>query len=145
MARLGRMTTRRWVLLAILAAIATREAYRESRASRSQDETTVERLFAERRSDLMVEVEGRVSSILPDDLQGSQHQRFIVTLASGHTLLVAHNIDLAPRIPLRDGEPITLLGEYEWNDKGGVLHWTHRDPDGRREGGWIHYAGEIYR
>jgi hypothetical protein len=139
------MTTSRWVLLAILAAIAAREAYLDSRAGRSHGETTVERLFAQRRSDRMVEVEGRVSNILPDDRQGSQHQRFIVTLASGHTLLVAHNIDLAPRVPLREGETIAVKGEYEWNDKGGVLHWTHRDPDGRHEGGWIRYAGEIYR
>lgn len=132
-------------MLAILAAVAAREAYLDSRAGRSHDEATVESLFAERLSDRMVEIEGRVSGILPDDRQGSQHQRFIVTLASGHTLLVAHNIDLAPRVPLQEGESVAVHGEYEWNDKGGILHWTHRDPDGRHEGGWIRYSGETYQ
>jgi len=39
---------------------------------------------------------------------------------------------------------ITIRGEYEWNDKGGVIHWTHRDPRGRHENGWIQFNGIRY-
>ncbi len=145
MTRFARMTWKRWLLLAIVGAFAARDLYLESGIQRSIDDSNVEQLFAERRSDRMVEFEGWVSKTLPDDRQGSQHQRFIVRLTSGHTLLVAHNIDLAPRIPLREGEKIAIRGEYEWNDKGGVIHWTHHDPDGRREGGWVHYEERLFR
>ena len=102
--------------------------------------------FRERRSDVAVEVGGKVSKLLPDDTQGSRHQRFILRLASGHTVLVAHNIDLAPRIDdLATGDEVTLHGEYEWNERGGVIHWTHHDPAGRHAGGWIRHKGQTYQ
>ena len=104
----------------------------------------VDKLFAERRSDVIVVVSGEVDRVLIDDNQGSRHQRFILELASGHTVLVAHNIDIAPRVPLGRGDRLEVKGEYEWNERGGVLHWTHHDPRGRHEGGWIKYQGETY-
>ena len=105
---------------------------------------TVEAAFAARASGVWVEAAGRVERLLADDREGSRHQRFILRLASGHTLLVAHNIDLAPRLPLAVGDAISARGEYEWNAEGGVLHWTHGDPGGRRPGGWIEHAGRRY-
>ena len=54
--------------------------------------------FENRRSDVQVQGSGHVTRVLPDDNDGSRHQRFIVRLASGQTLLVAHNIDLANRV-----------------------------------------------
>lgn len=95
-------------------------------------------------SDEIVRVHGTVDRTLADDLEGSRHQRFILRLSAGHTVLVAHNIDLAPRVPLERGDELELQGEYEWNDRGGVVHWTHHDPAGRHEGGWIRHAGELY-
>ena len=145
MRRTSRMTWKRWILLAIVLALAGREAYLESLGPLSSSEVTVEKLFAEGQSGHMVEIQGEIRALLSDDRQGSRHQRFIVTLASGHTLLVAHNIDLAQRVPVGEGESIEVRGEYEWNVKGGVLHWTHHDPGNRREGGWIRHAGEVYR
>ncbi len=98
-----------------------------------------------RASGAMVEVEGVVSRTLSDDLHGDRHQRFILDAGSGNTLLVAHNIDLAPRVPIDLGDEVTVRGQYEWNDKGGVLHWTHHDPDGsRRDTGWIRHQGRTY-
>lgn len=108
-------------------------------------EREVLELFESRRSGEMVAVGGVVDRLLSDDDVGSRHQRFIVRLGSGHTLLVAHNVDLAPRIPLRAGDQVLMRGEYEWNGQGGVLHWTHHDPDGQRPGGWIEWDGDRYR
>jgi hypothetical protein len=101
--------------------------------------------FRDRSSDLQVEGHGTVVHILPDDNDGSRHQRFLLDLDSGQTLLVAHNIDLAPRIAnLRKGDRVGFYGEYEWNDKGGVIHWTHHDPRGRHPGGWLEHEGRRY-
>lgn len=106
----------------------------------------VERLFRARISGEMVEGSGRVRAELPDDRRGSRHQRFLVEFSNGHTLLVSHNIDLAPRVDkLAKGDRVEFRGQYEWNEKGGVLHWTHHDPDGRRPGGWLRHAGATYR
>lgn len=89
---------------------------------------------------------GVVERVLPDDSDGSAHQRFIVRLASGQTLLVAHNIDLAPRIPgLAAGDSVGFKGEYEWNSQGGVVHWTHRDPAGKHVAGWLKHGGRTYQ
>ena len=101
--------------------------------------------FRERRSGLVVEAEGTVERLLADDLEGSAHQRFILRLAGGQTLLVSHNIDLAPRVPARPGDRIAFRGQYEWNERGGVVHWTHHDPQGRRQGGWLEHGGRTYR
>lgn len=83
--------------------------------------------------------------MLADDRDGSRHQRFLVSVADQVSVLVAHNVDLAPRVPLAPGDSVELRGEYEWNDRGGVMHWTHRDPDGRHEAGWIRHDGRLYQ
>lgn len=97
-------------------------------------------------SNVQVGGEGEVVRILSDDLEGSRHQRFILKLAGGQTLLIAHNIDLAPRIEgLKLGDTVAFYGEYEWNDKGGVIHWTHRDPAAKHVAGWLKLGGRVYQ
>ena len=89
---------------------------------------------------------GKVIRILPDDNKGSRHQKFIIRLSSGRTLLIAHNIDIAPRISsLRVGDSISFNGVYESNSKGGVIHWTHHDPRGRHTNGWLEKGGRKYQ
>ena len=97
-----------------------------------------------RRSNVEVEAAGRVVRLLPDDREGTRHERFIVRIGEV-SVLVAHNLDLAPRVPVAQGDSVDLRGEYEWSAKGGVIHWTHRDPDGRHEAGWIRHHGQLYR
>lgn len=109
-------------------------------------ESSIERLFASEESGVVVEAEGVVDRVLADDLEGNRHQRLIVRLSSGHTILISHNIDLAPRVEgIAPGDRVRFRGQYEWNEKGGLVHWTHHDPDGTRPGGWIEHAGETYR
>lgn len=106
----------------------------------------IEGLFERRASDVQVRGAGTVLRTLSDDNEGSRHQRFILELPSGHTLLIAHNIDLAPRIhSLNKGDHVEFFGEYEWNDRGGVIHWTHHDPQGRHVGGWLKHQGRTYQ
>lgn len=89
-------------------------------------------------------VTGTVVRVLGDDNQGSRHQRFIIEFSGQRTLLVAHNIDLADRVPLAKGDTVTVRGQYEPNDRGGVIHWTHHDPQGGA-GGWVEYRGGRYQ
>ncbi|SET57288.1 Protein of unknown function [Nitrosomonas marina] len=103
-------------------------------------------LFASVQSNVQVYGTGTVISILSDDLNGNRHQRFIIELKSKQTLLVAHNIDLAPRIDtLALNDQIEFFGEYEWNDQGGIIHWTHHDPDAIHVNGWLFHNNVIYQ
>ncbi|RNE63514.1 DUF3465 domain-containing protein [Vibrio cholerae] len=109
------------------------------------NDAVLQQAYQSQQSDLQVQGFGQVAKVLPDDNDGSRHQKFILKLNSGQTLLVAHNIDLAPRIPnLKIGDSVEFYGEYEWNKKGGVLHWTHKDPQNRHAHGWLKHNGQVY-
>ena len=111
----------------------------------TQSDHSVADAYRNQLSDVQVSGSGNVSRMLSDDNKGSRHQKFILRLSSGQTLLVAHNIDLAPRInSLGNGDLVQFFGEYEWNSKGGVIHWTHHDPGGQHIGGWLKHNGRKY-
>ncbi len=115
-------------------------------SSSSDSDSTLETAFRNRQSNLQIKGQGKVVKILPDDRKGSRHQKFILKMKSGQTLLVAHNIDLAQRISgIRTGDTVEFYGEYEWNSKGGVIHWTHHDPNSIHPGGWLKHEGNIYQ
>lgn len=102
--------------------------------------------FEQRASGRMVRTGGVVRRTLADDRDGSPHQRFIIGTNSGLSLLIAHNIALAPRLEgLAVGDAVEIYGEYEWNDKGGLMHWTHHDPAGNHPDGYIEWRGRRYR
>jgi len=110
------------------------------------DDSQIGRAFKDGTSNVQVEGEGVVTRILADDLDGSRHQRFIVSLASGQTLLIVHNIDLAARVAeLEIGDKVSFYGEYLWNEEGGKIHWTHHDPKGRHVAGWLKHNGRTYQ
>ena len=133
------------VLAAIVVSCASHDPATE-RSATPHDDSPIGRAFASGTSDIHVEGEGTVIRVLPDDVDGSRHQRFIVQLASGQTLLITHNIDLAPRIAgLKVGDSVGFNGEYVWNEKGGVIHWTHHDPQGRHVAGWVIHNGKRYQ
>ncbi|MEN9354287.1 MAG: hypothetical protein RL318_1612 [Fibrobacterota bacterium] len=102
--------------------------------------------LANKTSDLAVSQSGILTKVLADDNDGSRHQKFILKLSNGQTLLFAHNIDIAPRLPSPTiGQTIAFRGIYEWNAQGGVVHWTHRDPSGSHATGWLWANGVFYQ
>ena len=118
---------------------------RAARRSRTRTRSPVAELHAARKSGVLVTDSGIVVKMLPDDNEGSRHQRMLVEVDhSDITIKIAHNIDLAPRVPCREGDRVTFHGEYEWNDLGGAIHWTHHDPKKWREGGWVEAHGKRY-
>lgn len=141
-----------WLVLALgitaFLAFGKRNASRGTvpRAPIAEGKTAKLERFDKRSDNTQVEGSAVVVSILADDNDGSRHQRFIVRLSSGQTVLIAHNVDIAPRISeLRKGDEVTFSGVYEWNAKGGVIHWTHRDPANRHRHGWIRHKGQLFQ
>jgi hypothetical protein len=111
-----------------------------------QGDAVLAAAFEDHAVDLQVQGGGVVARVLGDDTEGGRHQRFIVRLATGQTLLVAHNIDIAPRVEdLNVGDTIAFKGVYEWSPEGGTVHWTHRDPEGTHAPGWLLFDGRTYQ
>lgn len=105
----------------------------------------LEHLYSNKISKRMIKLSGVNIKNLADDLKAPRHQKFIMQVNPEFSILVTHNIDLAPRInSLSEGDLVEVYGQYEWNHKGGLLHWTHHDPKGRRQGGWIIHNGKKY-
>ncbi|MDZ7644278.1 MAG: DUF3465 domain-containing protein [Woeseiaceae bacterium] len=102
-------------------------------------------VYGKDHSGAWIEATGVVRRLLSDDGNGERHQRLILDMRNGQTLLIAHNIDIAERVPLGLGDRIRFRGIYEWNDLGGLVHWTHDDPLGAEDGGYIRYRTRVYR
>ncbi len=103
------------------------------------------KIFKKNDSGEWIEVTGYVTRLLSDDNEGSRHQRFIINIGDRRTLLIAHNIDLAKRVPIGMGDRVQVRGMYEWNELGGLVHWTHHDPQGVEDGGWVKYRRRTYK
>lgn len=102
----------------------------------------VEEAFEKNISDVPITIEGEVTKILEDDMGDTPHQRFVVTIHSGHTVLVAHNLARAYRTPAKVGDRVEIHGTYVWNKYGGILHNTHHSDQGEHEDGWINFVGK---
>ena len=156
------MNKNKWIWLLVVAAVAfffgrfsdkqptavepTSQTQSAAQSSRSNFEQVLQDAYEQRRSNVQIAGEGVVKKTLPDDNKGSRHQRFILQLKSGQTVLVAHNIDLAEKIKgLKKGDTVAFYGEYEWSEQGGVIHWTHHDPKGSHADGWLKHNGKVYR
>lgn len=147
MSKASRQKQRIWLILAfaILTYFAS-EYSPEKVTSIPVAQSTLKQAIQQQRSNVQLEVSGTVYKLFADDLEGSRHQKFLIKTADGHSLLIVHNIDLAPRInSLQKGDSLSVFGEYEWNEKGGLIHWTHHDPAGRHIAGWIKHQGQLYQ
>lgn len=86
-----------------------------------------------------------VKKLLPPDTKGLPHERFLLQLSNGTTCLIAHDVKMAPPVPVNPGDKPIIHGEYIWNKFGGVIHWTHHSNTPRHEGGWIELNGQRYQ
>ncbi|WP_343032272.1 DUF3465 domain-containing protein [Marinicella rhabdoformis] len=112
-------------------------------AEAPKPENQVKNYYNQGTSDVQVKVFGRVIKLLPDDNKGSRHQKFIIR-SNDLSLLIVHNIDIAERVPVKKGDYVWVYGEYEWNEKGGLIHWTHRDLKASHPDGFISHKKKTY-
>ncbi len=105
--------------------------------------------FAQHRSPVEVTAQGTVVKVL--GIRGGRvgrHEGFLVHLSGneGHdlTLRIEDNIELTGSIPLRAGDAVEIRGEYIYDPRGGLIHYTHRDPRGRHPSGYVRVNGRIY-
>lgn len=86
----------------------------------------------------------RVLGVAPGRV--SPHEGFLLRLSSGCrlTVRVEANTDFTGSFRLAPGDRAVVKGEYEYYPRGGVIHWTHRDPRGRHEGGFVEVNGNTY-
>lgn len=115
--------------------------------TQSPNDQAVCAAYSAGRSHVEVALDGTVTRLLgtaPGRV--SPHEGFLMRLASGCDLIVRveANTDFTGAIPLALGQRVSVKGEYEYYPRGGVVHWTHRDPRGRHEGGYIETAGHLY-
>lgn len=115
-----------------------------SRWCRSRGSLKIEARYKNNDTGRWIEDTGFVKRLISDDNDGSRHQRFILQLGNRQTVLIAHNIDLAERVPVSLGDRVRFRGMFEWNDLGGLVHWTHHDPIGVEDGGWVRYRRKLY-
>jgi len=86
---------------------------------------TTQEAFEQKLRDIFIISEGIVAEMLPNDITGVPHQRFIILTSSGQTLLIVHNIDRGDQIDINIGDKVHVEGTYVWNHYGGIIHETH--------------------
>lgn len=105
----------------------------------------VREAYREKYTDFHIAVIGEIVEVLPDDVVGMPHQRFLIRIpGSKQTILVVHNLDFGKRIHLGKGDMLRVTGEYVWNQHGGLLHLTHYDPFGHFDSGGVKIVQEIH-
>ena len=114
-------------------------------ASANMDAGAITEAFSAHRNLPQVQGSGIVVKALKDDTKGLKHQKFLLKVSDNITILIAHNLDLAPRVEdIHEGDVIAFKGEYIYTSKGGTVHWTHKDPRGNHQAGWLKHNGKTY-
>ena len=109
----------------------------------SMDAGAITEAFGAQRNVPQVQGSGIVTKALKDDTKGLKHQKFLLKVSNNITILIAHNIDLAPRVAdINEGDTVAFKGEYIYTPKGGTVHWTHKDPRNHHQGGWLKHNGK---
>lgn len=135
-------------LLATAALAACAQHASQSGASSTNGDAAVCDAYSSQRSHVEVVASGRVTRVL--GVRGGpsgDHEGYLLRLDGGCalTLKVETNVTLTGPVPLTTGEAVVVKGEYEYNALGGVVHWTHRDPRGNHEAGYVRAGGLTYQ
>ncbi|MGH7708143.1 MAG: DUF3465 domain-containing protein [Vulcanimicrobiaceae bacterium] len=73
------------------------------------------------------------------------HEAFNVRSDGGRGLEVVDNVALAPPVPVEPGDRVVIRGELVPEaSRGPLVHWTHHDPSGQHEDGFIALGGRVY-
>jgi hypothetical protein len=115
-------------------------------ASAPPDNSAIVNDFHNHQSNVEVTADATVVRLLADSTSSTgTHERFIIRLSSGDlTIEVEHNVSIAARVPVKEGDHVIVHGEYIWNSQGGLIHFTHHDPQGTHEGGYVQDGGATY-
>lgn len=116
-------------------------------APQTPNDAAVCSAFAARRSHVEVVADGTVTRVLGVAAgRVSPHEGFLLRLNSGCrlTVRVEANTDFTGNFVIGPGDRAIVKGEYEYYALGGVIHWTHRDPRGRHESGYVDVRGNTY-
>jgi Protein of unknown function (DUF3465) len=130
----------------VLAAVVIGAAIAACGSTAQPDDSAIVQDYQTHQSQVEVTAVGTVVQVLPDGAGSSgPHERFIIKLTSDDlTLLIEHNLSIGARAPVAVGDHVIVHGEYIWNSQGGLIHFTHHDPEGRHEGGFIQDNGTKY-
>jgi hypothetical protein len=73
------------------------------------------------------------------------HEQFDVRADDGSRFRVIDNVSIAPRVPARPGDRVTVQGELIRTHGGlPMVHWTHHDPGHRHADGFVTLDGRVY-
>lgn len=119
---------------------------KDSETGLPQDDSQIVEVAKSQRNANFVEGAGmEVIQILPDDTNGREHQKWMVRLSNGQKLLAVYNSDMCPRVPVKEGDLVSMGGQFIWSRRDGpILHWLHHDPHGSRPDGYVFLNGEFY-
>lgn len=116
-------------------------------AQTAPDNAAVCEAYHAGRSHVEVVAQGTITRVLGVTAgRTSPHEGFLIRLDSACrvTVRVEANADFTGTFPIVPGTRAVVKGEYEYYPIGGVVHWTHRDPRGRHEGGFVEVGGRTY-
>ncbi len=133
-------------LLALIQAACASGASATTATSDRADDAAIAADFVNQRSNVEVTADGVVVGVFPDRSSSTgTHEQFIIRLTSQNmTVEIEHNISIARRVPVKEGDDVVVHGEYVWNAQGGLIHFTHHDPQGTHENGYIIDHGQTY-
>ena len=85
-----------------------------------------------------------VTKLLPDDTSGLPHQKWQARVSDGGTITIVYNSDMGSRVPVQIGDHFQVGGQYIYTPGGGLVHWVHDDPQGKRPDGYVYLNGVVY-
>jgi hypothetical protein len=101
------------------------------------------------RSRVEVTADGTVARVLGlREGPSGRHEGFLLHLRGssgrGLTVRVEDNVDITGPIPVQPGDQVEVRGEYVYDPRGGLIHYTHHDPRGRHPSGYVRVNGRVY-